>query len=505
MAFKTNESFLEKLTMGAAGTRHAAQYLSDRGHTVFELERGTTTNKIWSIKVKRLRLPDLQCLRCGVRVEARAKSKLEIKLSDSPTVPGREWDAGLRDQDLVVLVPFRADASGKRPAGPVTAFSVGALRAAVERSRLGPPKSSAEGAERDRTWPSVCPSRPGQVEDVADDRIRVRWEDGRTYSYRLREDKPFLYLGPGETFGAGDRLLLGSVEPLADSACPGAIWDPILDLGSHQAVDTYGAVKALGLIGQPSAAGALRQIARSHDDIRVRLEALGALARLGDDEAPRALGSIAQTTESQLDMAMEAVLILSELRSELSSAALRLIAVGRHLPDELRAAAVWGLAVTSEHPGDAVPFLGDEDDLVALHAIAGSTRGLRDAELRTLAAMVDGSARQAAAAVYVLSRYGARGARELLRLALESDGQTRLWALYGLGEAGKDEVVEATGGELPDDLESLLEPMWQAHQSWLGTGPNMTALDFLQRQLLSVPLIHDSEPRSDPLEQRRSR
>jgi len=77
--------------MGAHGAASVADDLSrDHGHKVMELERYAMSNKLWSTKLKRLRLPDLMCLRCGARIEARAKSSLQIKLSHSDT-PGREW------------------------------------------------------------------------------------------------------------------------------------------------------------------------------------------------------------------------------------------------------------------------------------------------------------------------------------------------------------------------------------------------------------------------------
>jgi hypothetical protein len=95
VALKRDDTFLQYLTMGAVGSANVARNLNGHGHQVLELERYTTSNKIWATKIKRLRLPDLLCLLCGVRVEVRAKSKLEVKLSDSPTVAGRGWDAGL--------------------------------------------------------------------------------------------------------------------------------------------------------------------------------------------------------------------------------------------------------------------------------------------------------------------------------------------------------------------------------------------------------------------------
>ena len=94
MGFKDDTSFLRFLSMGAAGARQAIIYLRSKGFEPIELERYCTSNKIWATKVKRLRLPDLLCVRTGMRVEVRAKSDLRIRMSDAPTRPDRRWDGG---------------------------------------------------------------------------------------------------------------------------------------------------------------------------------------------------------------------------------------------------------------------------------------------------------------------------------------------------------------------------------------------------------------------------
>ena len=104
MAMKEDWSFLDKISMGANATRKVTELLNNQGHKIIELERYSSSNKMWSTKIKRLRLADLLCLHCGRRIEARAKSKLGIIMSDSPTNHDRRWDVGLRDEDLVAFI-----------------------------------------------------------------------------------------------------------------------------------------------------------------------------------------------------------------------------------------------------------------------------------------------------------------------------------------------------------------------------------------------------------------
>src|SRR6266852_5893227 len=99
MGFKTDTSFLRFLSMGAIGVRQTMKQLRARRFEPIELERYCGSNKIWMTKVKRLRLPDVLCVRTGLRLEVRAKSDLKIRMSDAPGNPDRRWDVGMRDED----------------------------------------------------------------------------------------------------------------------------------------------------------------------------------------------------------------------------------------------------------------------------------------------------------------------------------------------------------------------------------------------------------------------
>lgn len=103
MGFKEDADFARFVSMGVVATDAVRNDLRDtHGHQVIELERFAMANKLWQTKVKRLRLPDLLCVRCGLRVESRGKSQLGIILSHSD---GRAWDAGgTRDEDLFAVV-----------------------------------------------------------------------------------------------------------------------------------------------------------------------------------------------------------------------------------------------------------------------------------------------------------------------------------------------------------------------------------------------------------------
>ncbi|MCX5823970.1 MAG: HEAT repeat domain-containing protein, partial [Deltaproteobacteria bacterium] len=94
--FKSDDSFLRKLAVGAAGTNETIKRMTALGFKPIELERGSTGFKIWKkIKIKRVRVPDILCLNTGIRIESRGKTKPEISMSHSLKDPRRAWDAGM--------------------------------------------------------------------------------------------------------------------------------------------------------------------------------------------------------------------------------------------------------------------------------------------------------------------------------------------------------------------------------------------------------------------------
>ncbi|MDA8186635.1 MAG: hypothetical protein M0T85_00640 [Dehalococcoidales bacterium] len=113
-AFKSDESFLEKIAIGVTGTRQTFDDLSHQGHRPLELERGSMSFKIWkAIKIKRVRVPDILCLRCSRRVESRAKTKMELSMSHSMAVQQRGWDFGLDDEDRIAFTSCRSTGPGR--------------------------------------------------------------------------------------------------------------------------------------------------------------------------------------------------------------------------------------------------------------------------------------------------------------------------------------------------------------------------------------------------------
>lgn len=363
MGFKADTSFLRFLTMGARGVQRTMVQLGASGFRPVELERYCGSNKIWATKVKRLRLPDLLCVKTGLRVEVRAKSDLAIKMSDAPNNPDRAWDSGLRDDDLAAFIACFDYGDGPVAADHANYFRIGDLRGSVGATKLGSPKSASEGAERDREWPTTVPRRDGEVTDVTTEKIVTRLyatdsRPERNQSYQLRQKAP--YVKVGDVFQAGTSFLSGAPRRTADlKAYLARTYDPLSALSSPNVVDRYAAAKSLPYRedNRRSAIRALERLIGSERDNRVRLEAAGSAAGFGSQIGQDVIGEFVWSDDAPDDLRMEAILILVELgRSDFTAGVLT--AVARHrgfMGNEVRQAAVWGLGKRGLRAYDELP------------------------------------------------------------------------------------------------------------------------------------------------------
>ncbi|MDE0605983.1 MAG: hypothetical protein OXH78_02380 [Acidimicrobiaceae bacterium] len=470
MGFKEDADFARFVSVGAVGTAAVADCLrADFAHRPIELERYAMANKVWQTKIKRLRLPDLLCVRCGLRVESRAKSKLKIMLSHSDA-PGRQWDAGgMRGEDLFAFLLADIDRDPPR-CGPVIFFSMDALRSSVAYAKRSSPKAASEGSEVTLTWPCWVPAKRGQFVAVDDEgRIVFKGADGRVQRYwqwKNWTDQRSVYSKPGERFQGGDKVLAGVVEREPNPVCPGDSWDLAVALGSSDDVERYAAVKAAGVLGLREHVDVLSRV--SEDglvDWRIRLEAQISLARLQPDHWVGKIMKEITDPRTGVDQQMEAVLAIAELPDDAAADALAEIAALSGLPSELRAAAAWGLGQgEARKPEMLLDRFVDPESLVALHAIAAVDEISKDLLHKLVAWLAGGDAIKAPTAAQLLQRH--RCVDALLNAA-ETEGNTRLLALRALGELPPALVRSLAEGRLTPDIEDALLPMWLGQEDWL--------------------------------------
>lgn len=483
MAFKDDASFLHFVTMGAMGTRVGWAGLEQAGHRIVELERYCCSNKIWATKVKRLRLPDLLCLRCGRRFEVRTKTSLEIKMSHSPTNPDRVWDAGMRDDDVAVFLRCH-DEPTLAVANTLNCFEVSQLRATQHLAKLGPPKSASEGAERDLTWPSWVPGASGIVTALeahgGATRLVVAYANGKRYTYPA--GGKHVYGQVGTAFVGGEQILASVVPSQADIRCAGDIWTPIINAESSPA-EIFTGLKGLTHRQAEGSASQIRAML-GHTDPRIRLEAAAAIARRDEAAGLALLSDSLNGTGESTPWALEAAFILAELRTPNALTSLKLGARNAPHP-ETRSACLWGLRGDSASLDISFHAATDEDESVAIHAaIVGATQILDDESTALAIAHLGGDPRRAAVATEALAR-SPSPSFHLVMAAATGNGAAAKWAFTALSRMTPNAVRQsAAWSGAPAVMKDALARAWFAREtSWL-EGDNQHALDVLSRQHL---------------------
>ncbi|MGN9765288.1 hypothetical protein ACTMS2_08950 [Micromonospora sp. SD12] len=283
-------------------------------------------------------------------------------------------------------------------------------------------------------------------------------------------------------------VLASAAATAREIKCAGPVWDLHEAIRSDDQVEVFGAVKAAGILGEGSMGGEIRAIVDDDlRDMRLRVEALGALARLGDRGAVGRLADL-DDGDGELEMQMERVLVLSEL-VELKAATVSLAQIAREMsrPDEIRAAAVWGLGATWHNQfSECWSFAFDESENVRRHAQAGlGSPG--PAQFPLLVAGL-GKADQAPLAAAVLARTGS--VPELI--AALSEVHSRDWALQALGQIDPAEVMPLLAEVSAEDA-GVLDALWRRNfYDFYNEPENLTEIRFIARQSLRAPeLISD--------------
>lgn len=480
--FKSDDSFLRKLVVGAAGTNATIDRLHALGFKPIELERGSTGYKIWKrIKIKRVRVPDILCLDTGLRVESRGKTKLEISMSHSLSDPQRQWDAGMRDDDLVSIVEFHQAEDVPvevAQSSPVHFISIRDLR---ETFRLGQveltmPKGVEEGSERRLQWICATASVRSEVAEIGDGRLSlVPVGGGRRQSIQLQRKKGQFQLLPqvrlGEVVEANQ--IVASVVAVRTAIAPAAPVDErfyINRLRNVNLSERYAAAKALRYRGFLAAEGELvARLADPDEDIYVKLEAAAALAAHGHEAGWEFIESKVrvQVEPVPLETQLESIIVASEIPGTRSEALLIEVLQDAGRDDELRAGAAWALG---QH---TTPIAAD----ALASTFAASPIEIRVEAARALLRMAttqvphlveqfrDGGPAMRDGIAWVLARVNGVSPGELLRGA---DDDMRRWASYILG-TGKENFVEnevvAICASNPD-VYFAASVLWQMLASW---------------------------------------
>lgn len=465
--------------MGAVGTRQVINDLRKQGHHPIELERGSTSFKIWkAIKIKRIRVPDILCVNCATRVESRAKRRLELSMSHSFSDPERGWDYGLEDKDFVALVVCYRN--GERPIdwetdNLVQYVSVESLRTAYKQGGVYGvhPKGAQEGFEARITWPTSRASAPGVVSTVAPGKLQYRREeDNRTITLQLIRKKD-IQLQP--LVSEGERIeenqILASTVPVQRSfPCSNTVSKQryIELLRSSSLSERYTAAKALSQFTSNQVNKALaHRVEDAKDHIYVRLEAAASLARHEDERGE----SFIQTclTDQYLENRLEAVIVLGEIGTAAASQLLIETLSEESQHPEIRAGAAWALGeMRDESSINALieSFLNIEEEIriEAARALAKLTEAYTPKILAEFSAS-EPSERPGIA--WALSKRGRFSVEQLLHTLVDDDA--RRWVAYILGTQDQQEFLKEVGAlrAKDDEVYFAVTVLWQIMNSWV--------------------------------------
>jgi len=259
------------------------------------------------------------------------------------------------------------------------------------------------------------------------------------------------------------------------------------ELDANDAVDRYAAVKSLPFLPEKKnqAVTAIEQRLDAEKEDRVLLEAVGAGTALESAKAWEMLEGFVWNQERG-DLRMEAVFILTELRSPgARDVLLRIASDTQFAEDEIRQAAVWGLGKAGlKRYSDLVTFLKDAERDVVLHAIAAFGPDAPEPVIAQLTAeLISGDARLAPAASEALRIIGSdQVLKGLVTAAREKEGWTD-WVLATIGRLPVDKVRNALKGDpLLDRLAPLL--LLSNTENWITEDTVDIDLKFLLKQNL---------------------
>ena len=494
LSFKPDASFFRKIAIGAVGARAVVVDLGQRDHQMVELERGSTDTKLWKdVKRKRVRIPDLVCVRCGLRVESRAKTKAELSMSHSPTDEARAWDFGMVDSDVLAFPVCEADrerhwSRGRlisaesywhernwvewRAAGAINYFQVSSFRSTAHvRSST---KGVTEGSETSIAWKATFSTRRGSVDGVGPDRVTVRrTPDGHRYTWRI-DDPQTIGVAEGDLVQE-NQVIASAVRALQEpelrcrDALVGEDLRPLL--GSRERTQRFTGVKLARLRRETQYREAVTELTHDpEEDVYIRLEGASYLTAVSGESARLLFEPYLGNSDVQTQL--EAVIALGEAGTEQATMLLCQILDDTTRPYFLRSASAWSLARcrTQVATDRLVRAFGDVDASIREEALEGLTSLGGPALPALVAGIQDADARLAAGCAEALRQMQPLPPKILRQLTNQLDSGTQtIWTVWLLGHLPQDQVASSIARlqESAPHLQYAMAVLWAFVESWI--------------------------------------
>ena len=489
LSLKPDSSFFRKIAVGAVGTRAVRKDLEKHGHDVQELERGSLDTKIWKdVKRKRVRIPDLICVKCGLRVESRAKTAAKLSMSHSDEEE-RAWDYGMVDADLVAFPVFEADDEAYWSTGLLTQqvsywhernwvrwnakpfinylLTRNFRTAAFVKEK---PKGVTEGSETIISWPSRFSSVSGYVDLIENHRLVIKPVSGARQPVKFGTGAfPVVKLGERVS---ENQLLVSTVIPERSLTCGGTLTDEYMHslISSRERTQRFTGVKLARLNKNGVHAAAIRDLESDpEEDVYIRLEAAAYRAGVLGEPAAKVFSPYLDSSDEQRKL--EAVIALGESKAPDAVGLLSAILRSGKQPYFMRSAAAWCLGQIGgpKAATQLIQSFKDVDSNIRDEALASLTAIRADATAFLLAGLTDADASIAAGCAEALRRTAVPQA-----VIEEAVNQLRgphpsPWTVWLLGNLPRRDVAPLIA-ELQDQSPQLhfaLTLLWAFTESWI--------------------------------------
>lgn len=500
MPRKPNASFFRKIAIGAVGTEAVTEDLAGHGYELVELERGATKTKIWrDVKRKRVRIPDLVCLKTGLRIESRAKTDTSFQMSHSLDEAERVWDYGMVDDDWVafpvcVSVADRDWSKGDLEGG-LSYFhqrqweqfeQQGAINyVSVEefdrvQHATGRRKGAVEASEYSIEWDAVFSTRSGPVRYIQhvpsdeDYKVSIENSDGRAYTWRV-DDNLEVLVEEGEHVSE-NQVFASSVEPVEPSGdefpmlTSDGLYNRFLD--SRERTMRFTGVKLARLRDDDNHLSAIDSLATDQDeDLYVRLEALAYLAEVGGGDVDELFGPFLNSGVNQ--NALEAVICIGEVGNEEAIEALRCVLHDDNRPYFLRSAAAWALGLNDDERAQEalLAAFADQDLTIREQALEGLISLGGDAVPKLIDGLTSQSDEVAAGCAEALRQYRDLSPAQLRQIVDKLRGNEpshwSVWLIGNLPKSRSASKIAAAQNDIESEVHYGLSLLWSFSQSWI--------------------------------------
>lgn len=441
--------------------------------------------KIWkSIKIKRIRVPDILCVDCGKRIESRAKTKLEITMSHAINDLERAWDFGLNDEDYVALVPCKK--CGEEPidwcaSDLVQYLKVSELRKAYKAGKIKQEaaKGAQEGFETRITWYAAKASSDGEICYVSkknEPKPKIQFKrnsDNRTISLSLLKNKGKTKIQPLVKTGTKikEDEIIASVVPVVPHFSCDKNTNPEVytkKLESISLSERYAASKALSHFELSDVVIKIlkEKLADNDEHIYVKMECAATLSRNNKEEGFNFISDCLQS--EQLVERLEAVIISSEIKTRKSFELLKKCVLDKEQHHEIRAGAAWALGELGE--SDSISTLVSSfnalEEIIKVEAARALAKFSNKDSKDLIPFLKDSNSEEKQGLAWAISRAEVK-IRDLLPFL--TDEESRIWISYIIGVQDKEiHLAEIEDLKAKDsEVYFAVTVLWKIMESWI--------------------------------------